>query len=99
MSYSAAYLPEWRLPARCPKARPLAGLGLAVAALALPGCTSLASDPPALASVQPLPQQWVLAQPGGVDVPLDRYWVMLDDPLVDELVARARVDNLDWRRR
>jgi NodT family efflux transporter outer membrane factor (OMF) lipoprotein len=48
-----------------------------------------------LASVQPLPRQWVLAQPGGVDVPLDRYWVMLDDPLVDELVARARVDNLD----
>jgi NodT family efflux transporter outer membrane factor (OMF) lipoprotein len=48
-----------------------------------------------MASVQTIPQQWVLAEPSGADVPLDRYWVMLNDPLVEEFVARARADNLD----
>lgn len=66
-----------------------------LAALALAGCTSLVSDPPVMASVQPLPEQWALARPGETQVPLDRYWTMLDDPLVEEFVARAQAENLD----
>jgi NodT family efflux transporter outer membrane factor (OMF) lipoprotein len=64
-------------------------------ALALAGCTSLAPGAPSLASVQPVPQQWVLAEPVGADIPLDRYWVLLDDPLIEKYVAKARADNLD----
>jgi NodT family efflux transporter outer membrane factor (OMF) lipoprotein len=37
----------------------------------------------------------VLAPPGEVEVALDRYWAMLDDPLVSEFVAKAQADNLD----
>lgn len=48
-----------------------------------------------MASAQAIPEQWVLAEPGGAEVPLDRYWAMLGDPLVDEFVARAQADNLD----
>jgi outer membrane protein TolC len=62
---------------------------------ALAGCASLGADPPALTSVQTVPQQWVLADPGGADIPLDRYWVMLDDPLLEQFVAKARTDNID----
>ncbi|MDC8755738.1 efflux transporter outer membrane subunit [Erythrobacter sp. sf7] len=79
----------------CRAARFWAGLAASLAVLALTGCTSLATDPPAMADIQPLPERWVLAEPEGADIPLDRYWVMLDDPLVDELVAQARTDNLD----
>lgn len=68
---------------------------LLVAILALPGCVSLGPEPPSMASVQPVPDQWVLAEPGGTDIPLDRYWVMLGDPLIEEYVARAQADNLD----
>jgi NodT family efflux transporter outer membrane factor (OMF) lipoprotein len=72
-----------------------AGLLVVLAALGLPGCTSLAGDPPGMESVQPLPGQWALARQGEAKVPLDDYWTMLGDPLVDELVARAQTDNLD----
>jgi NodT family efflux transporter outer membrane factor (OMF) lipoprotein len=48
-----------------------------------------------MASVQPLPERWVLAPPGETEVALARYWTMLDDPLVTELVAKAQADNLD----
>ncbi|OBV11096.1 efflux transporter outer membrane subunit [Erythrobacter dokdonensis] len=68
---------------------------LGTALLALAGCTSIGPDLPAMAGVQTVPAQWVLAEPGGADLPLDRYWEMLDDPLVKELVAQARSDNLD----
>lgn len=66
-----------------------------VAMLALGGCASLGADPPAMARVQSVPERWVLAAPGETAVPLDRYFEMLGDPLVDTLVARARRDNLD----
>jgi NodT family efflux transporter outer membrane factor (OMF) lipoprotein len=72
-----------------------AGLVISCAALALAGCAVPRENPPAMASAQPIPEQWVLAEPAGADIPLDRYWVMLDDPLVEEFVARARADNLD----
>lgn len=64
------------------------------AALALSGC-ALRDDPPAMASVQAIPAQWVLAEPEGAAIPLDRYWELLDDPLMTEFVARARSENLD----
>lgn len=48
-----------------------------------------------MASAQPIPAQWVLGEPEGVDIPLARYWVMLNDPLIEEFVARAQRDNLD----
>lgn len=48
-----------------------------------------------MASAQPIPEQWVLAEPVGTDIPLDRYWVLLDDPLVEAFVVQAQTDNLD----
>ncbi len=74
------------------------GVGFAAllaAAFAVPGCTGLHSGPPALASAQPIPDRWVLANPGEAEVPLDGYWAMLDDPLITEFVAAARSQNLD----
>lgn len=70
-------------------------LVLGAALFVLPGCVSLAPEPPSMASVQPVPAQWVLAEPGATAVPLDRYWTMLGDPLVDEYVTRAKAENLD----
>lgn len=71
------------------------GLVVSLAALTLAGCAVPRGAPPPLESVQPLPPQWVLAEPDGTDIPLDRYWLMLNDPLVEEFVARAQADNLD----
>lgn len=76
-------------------APPISGGVLAIAILALAGCASLAPEQPAMSSVQPVPEQWVLAEPGATDIPLERYWVMLEDPLVEEFVGRARAENLD----
>lgn len=72
-----------------------AGLGVSLAALILSGCVVPRADPPSLASAQPVSERWALAEPGGTDIAFDRYWVMLDDPLIEEFVARARDDNLD----
>ncbi len=74
---------------------PAIGFVTGLAALALSGCAIARTDPPAMASAQPIPAQWVLAEPGGVDIPLARYWLLLNDPLVDEFVAQAQSDNLD----
>lgn len=68
---------------------------LALAAPVLSGCALSRAEPPPMASVQPVPDQWVLAPPGDTEVALDRYWTMLDDPLVAELVAKAQSENLD----
>lgn len=79
-----------------PRARQArAGLAALLALPMLPACTGLGADPPPMASVQPVPERWVLAEPGATEVPLDRYWLMLDDPLVAEFVDRARSENLD----
>jgi NodT family efflux transporter outer membrane factor (OMF) lipoprotein len=72
-----------------------AGLVAAVAALALAGCAVPRGDMPSMASAQPIPERWALAEPSGDAIALDRYWTMLDDPLVEEFVARAQQDNLD----
>ena len=66
-----------------------------IAALGLSACAVPRGSPPALASAQAVPAQWVLADPGGADIPIDRYWLLLDDPLVDTFVTRAQSDNLD----
>lgn len=79
---------------RC-MAAPAARIAALAAALALGGCASLAPDAPAMTSVQPVPERWVLAEPEGADIPLDHYWLLLEDPLVAEFVAKAQTDNLD----
>ena len=68
---------------------------LALLAVALGGCALSREEPPAMATIQSVPGTWVLAPPGEVDVPLDHYWTMLDDPLVTEFVTRAQTGNLD----
>lgn len=73
----------------------LIALALMLGAPGLAGCTALQPDTPSMANVQPLPDRWVLAEPGDTEIPLDRYWVMLEDPLIDQLVTQARTDNLD----
>lgn len=72
-----------------------AALLTSVAALGLSGCMLPRAAPPPIASVQPIPDRWVLSEPVGADIALDRYWVLLNDPLVEEFVARAQRDNLD----
>lgn len=66
-----------------------------LAALGLSGCVLPRAAPPPLASVQPIPERWVLLEPAGADIPLDRYWLLLNDPLVEKFVAQAQRDNLD----
>lgn len=70
-------------------------LMLCAAALAVSACAVPRGVPPPLSSAQPVPQQWVLAEPSGAEIPLDRYWVLLNDPLIEEFVAKARANNLD----
>ncbi|TAD74909.1 MAG: efflux transporter outer membrane subunit [Sphingomonadales bacterium] len=84
------------VPGRRP-ARSALAMRFAVVAgtFAVAGCTAMGSDPPPMASVQAVPERWVLAEPGATDIPLDRYWLMLDDPLVEEFVTRAQSENLD----
>lgn len=48
-----------------------------------------------MANAQAIPGHWVLARPGDAEVPLDRYWAMLDDPLIAEFVTQAQTENLD----
>ncbi len=66
-----------------------------IAGLGLSGCALSRGEPPPMASVQPVPEQWALAPPGTAEVTYDRYWTMLGDPLVEEFVARAQTENLD----
>ena len=63
--------------------------------LALGGCASFDESPPMLETAQPLPEQWVIADPAGPEIALQDYWTLLGDPLVDDFVARAQSDNLD----
>lgn len=70
-------------------------LAAAIVLLGLAGCAIPRGEPPPLASVEAIPERWVLAPPGGSEVALDRYWAMLEDPLVEEFVVRAQAENLD----
>lgn len=72
-----------------------AGPAACLVALALSGCAVPRGDLPSIESAQPVPEAWVLAEPAGEAIALDRYWVMLEDPLVEDFVARARSSNLD----
>lgn len=74
---------------------PGAAFAAACTALALAGCAVPRAEPPSLEVAQPVPNDWALAPPGGTAIPLDSYWLMLDDPLVEEFVALAQDENLD----
>ena len=67
----------------------------AVLMLTLGGCASLSVAPPTLQEAQPVPERWAIADPAGPEIELQDYWTLLDDPLVDDFVARAQSDNLD----
>lgn len=84
---SGTLRPDPLLPSRSAAAMLLAAV--------VAGCTSLAPAMPDIASVQSVPERWVLAEPGRTAIPLGTYWTMLGDPLVDQFVARARSENLD----
>ena len=71
------------------------GLVVSFAAIALAGCTVPRGELPEMSSAQPIPERWALVEPSGDAIALERYWAMLDDPLVDEFVARAQQSNLD----
>lgn len=72
-----------------------AALLASLAALGLSGCALPRAAPPPIASAQAIPDRWVLSKSDGAEIPLERYWVLLNDPLVEEFVARAQRDNLD----
>lgn len=63
--------------------------------LALGGCSTLTQTPPNLDAIQPVPERWAIADPSGPEIALQTYWQSLDDPLLSELVERARSGNLD----
>ncbi len=71
------------------------GLLISVVAIAVTGCSVPREALPSLAAAQPVPERWAVAETSGAEIPLERYWTMLGDPLVDEYVARAQERNLD----
>jgi len=74
--------------------------GFGMSALLLSGCVSLSPEAPTLENMQQVPENWALADlamadPSPAEIELATYWALLDDPLLDMLVSRARADNLD----
>lgn len=78
--------------------RPLAKTLLAAVAAAAGGC---AIGPEYRAAEQPQPAQFATPLPAGV-VPAEplteAWWTQFHDPVLDELIARADLQNLDLRR-
>ncbi len=70
---------------------------------ALQACTLPRGEQPRLEQAITLPERWSLAEssvsegPGAqrTEIALGSYWLLLDDPLLNEFVARAQTDNLD----
>jgi NodT family efflux transporter outer membrane factor (OMF) lipoprotein len=71
-------------------------LATAVAFAFAAGCITVGPDyePPET----PVPDQWYNAATAGLaegEAPLQTWWTVLDDPVLDDLVARAAAANLD----
>lgn len=61
----------------------------------LQGCALPKVDAPSLEQAIPVPERWSISEVKGTEIELGSYWLMLDDPLIEEFVARARSDNFD----
>ncbi len=61
----------------------------------LQGCALPKADAPSLEQAIPLPERWSIADVDGAQIELGSYWMLLDDPLIEEFVTRARSDNFD----
>ncbi|MEW4448794.1 efflux transporter outer membrane subunit [Qipengyuania sp. JC766] len=71
------------------------GAAFAAGLLALSGCTTPRLDPPPIEQAQPLPEQWAFGTPSAAATDLDKYWTLLDDPVLTGFVEQARAQNLD----
>jgi len=74
--------------------------GAVLSVLFLSGCVSLSPEAPDLEDARMVPENWALADLAmadlsPVEIELATYWALLDDPLLDMLVLRARANNLD----
>lgn len=86
--------------ARVPGTSLLARTGLLVSAtLALPACATTNTAPPEIASRIDVPAEWSLMSATDAaqqaEASITRYWVLLDDPLITELVEAALASNRD----
>ncbi|WP_108790199.1 efflux transporter outer membrane subunit [Erythrobacter sp. Alg231-14] len=70
-----------------------------LALAALSGCALPSMDAPALEQAIPVPERWSIADDAAshdaVAIELGSYWLLLNDPLIDEFTARARQNNFD----
>ena len=84
-----------------------AGAVTLIALVGFGGCATVGPDyvpPSALAEDAPLPDAWGAeapsgpgSVPGSVDVGLERWWELFDDPTLVQLIERARTANPDVR--
>ncbi|MEP3422195.1 MAG: efflux transporter outer membrane subunit [Erythrobacter sp.] len=70
-----------------------------LALAALSGCALPNMDAPALEQAIPVPERWSIADDAASQdaaaIELGTYWLLLNDPLIDEFTARARQNNFD----
>ena len=76
-------------------AKQASALPVVLALLALQACALPREEMPTLEQAIPVPERWSIADNGGADIELGSYWLLLDDPLVEDFVERAREENLD----
>ena len=71
--------------------------GLALTALALGGCASFAGtrDGAIEEASVPVPADWAFSDTASIAVDLSEYWTALGDPLLDDFVRQAIVENRD----
>jgi NodT family efflux transporter outer membrane factor (OMF) lipoprotein len=63
--------------------------------IALQACALPKADATTLEQAIPLPERWSIYESAGTEIELGSYWLMLDDPLIDDFVGRARTGNFD----
>ena len=71
--------------------------GLALTALALGGCATFAGtrDGAIEEASVPVPADWAFSDTAPIAVDLSEYWTALGDPLLDDFVRQAIVENRD----
>lgn len=62
--------------------------------LALASCTTVSNEAPPVPRLE-LPSQWVQSEPAPVSTDLAKYWILLGDTLLTDLVEQAIVANRD----
>jgi len=78
---------------RSHRTRRLQALACVLGALGTAACSTAPLEP--LQAGIAVPQQWAESDPAPISVDITDYWLLLDDPLLTELVEAAIANNLD----